>query len=64
MACAIQDEHVMGCDVATFCHTCALRITNMRGKDRLHSNRGCLRLDAVHAALNAMGAISIVNGND
>jgi hypothetical protein len=50
MTCFIQDEHVMGCDVATFCHTCAFRMTNMRGKDTLHSNGGCLRLDAVHAA--------------
>jgi hypothetical protein len=50
MTCSIQDEHVMGCDVAMFCHMCAFRMTNMRGKDTLHSNGGCLRLDAVHAA--------------
>jgi hypothetical protein len=49
MTCSIQDEHVMSCDVATFCHTCAFRMTNMRGKDTLHSNGGCLRLDVVHA---------------
>jgi hypothetical protein len=32
MTCSIQDEHVMGCDVATFFHMCAFRMTNMRGK--------------------------------
>jgi hypothetical protein len=53
MTCSIQDEHVMGCDVTTFCHMCAFRITNMRGKDTLHSNGECLRLDTVHAAVNA-----------
>jgi hypothetical protein len=50
MTCSIQDEHVMSCGVAAFCHTCAFRMTNMQGKYTLHSNRGCLRLDAVHAA--------------
>jgi hypothetical protein len=45
-----QDEHVMGCDVATLCHTCAFRMSNMRGKDTLHSNGGYSRLDDVHAA--------------
>jgi hypothetical protein len=53
MTCSIQDEHVMGCDVATFCHMRAFCITNMRGKDTLHANGGCLRLDTVHAAINA-----------
>jgi hypothetical protein len=50
MTYSIQDEYVMGCDVTTFCHMCAFRMSNMRGKDTLHSNGGCLRLDAVHAA--------------
>jgi hypothetical protein len=63
MTCSIQDEHVMGCDVATFCHTCAFRMTNMRDKDTIHSNRGCLRLDGVHAAAWRMDTVSIVNGN-
>jgi hypothetical protein len=31
-------------------HTCAFRMSLMRGKDTLHSNGGCPRLDAVHAA--------------
>jgi hypothetical protein len=31
-------------------YTCAFRMSNMRGKDTLHSNGGCQRLDAVHAA--------------
>jgi hypothetical protein len=31
-------------------HTCAFRMSIMRGKDTLHSNGGCSRLDAVHAA--------------
>jgi hypothetical protein len=35
----------------------------MRGKDTLHSNKGCPRLDAVHAATKRMDAVSIVNGN-
>jgi hypothetical protein len=34
-------------------HTWAFRMTNMRGKDTLHSNGGCPKLDAVHAAINA-----------
>jgi hypothetical protein len=44
-------------------HTCAFRMSNMRGKDTLHSNGGCLRLDAVHAAAWRMDTVSIVNGN-
>jgi hypothetical protein len=63
MTCSIQDEHVMGCDVATFYHTCLFHITNMRGKDTLHSNRGCPRLDVVHATAWCMDTVSIVNGN-
>jgi hypothetical protein len=63
MTCSIQDEHVIGCGVATFCHTCAFRMTNMRGKDTLHSHGGCLRLDAVHAAALCMDIVSIVNDN-
>jgi hypothetical protein len=63
MTCSIQDEHVMGCDVATFCHTCAFRMSNMRGKDTLYSNGGCLRLDAVHVVAWRMDTVSIVNGN-
>jgi hypothetical protein len=63
MTCSIQDEHVMSCDVATFCHTCAFRMTNMWVKDTLHSNGGCLRLDAVHAEDWRMDTISIVNDN-
>jgi hypothetical protein len=50
MTCSNQDEHVMGCDFTTFFHRCAFRMSNMRGNDTLHSNGGCLRLDAVHAA--------------
>jgi hypothetical protein len=63
ITCSIQDEHVMGCDVTTFCHTCAFRMSNMRGKDTLHSNGGCPRLDVVHAAAWRMDTVSIVNGN-
>jgi hypothetical protein len=63
MRCSIQDEHVVSCDVATFSHTCAFRMSNMRGKDTLHSKGGCLRLDAVHAAAWHMDAVSILNGN-
>jgi hypothetical protein len=44
-------------------HTCAFRMSNMRGKDTLHSNGGCPRLDAVHAAAWRMHTVSIVNGN-
>jgi hypothetical protein len=44
-------------------YTCAFRMSNMRGKDTLHSNGGCPRLDAVHAAAKRMGAVSIVNSN-
>jgi hypothetical protein len=35
----------------------------MQGKGTLHSNGGCLRLDAVHAAALRMDTVSIVNGN-
>jgi hypothetical protein len=38
-------------------------MSNMRGKDTLHSNGGCLRLDAVYAAALRMDTVSIVNGN-
>jgi hypothetical protein len=38
-------------------------MSNMRGKDTLHSNGGCPRLDAVHAAAWRMDTISIVNGS-
>jgi hypothetical protein len=38
-------------------------MSSMRGKDTLHSNGGCPRLDAVHAAAWRMDAVSIVNGN-
>jgi hypothetical protein len=38
-------------------------MSTMRGKDTLHSNEGCPRLDAVHAAALRMDTISIVNGN-
>jgi hypothetical protein len=31
-------------------HTCAFCMSIMRGKDTLHSNGGCPRLDVVHAA--------------
>jgi hypothetical protein len=31
-------------------HTCAFRMSIVRGKDTVHSNGGCPRLDAVHAA--------------
>jgi hypothetical protein len=31
-------------------YTCAFRMSSMRGKDTLHLNGGCSRLDAVHAA--------------
>jgi hypothetical protein len=31
-------------------YTCAFCMSNMRGKDTLHSNGWCSRLDAVHAA--------------
>jgi hypothetical protein len=36
---------------------------NMRGRDTLHSNGGCPRLDAVHAAAERMDVVSIVDGN-
>jgi hypothetical protein len=38
-------------------------MSSMRGKDALHSNGGCPRLDAVHAVAQHMDAVSIVNGN-
>jgi hypothetical protein len=38
-------------------------MSNLRGKDTLHSNRGCPRLDAVHAAAYRLDVVSIVNGN-
>jgi hypothetical protein len=38
-------------------------MSSMRGKDTLHSNRGCSRLDTVHAAAKHMDVVSIVNGN-
>jgi hypothetical protein len=38
-------------------------MSNMRGKDTLHSNEGCPRLDAVHAAAKCMDVVSIVDGN-
>jgi hypothetical protein len=63
MTCSIQDEHVMGCDVAMFFHTCAFRMSIMWGKDTLHSNGGCPMLDAVHATAWCMDTVSIVNGN-
>jgi hypothetical protein len=44
-------------------HKWAFRMSNMRGKDTLHSNGGCPRLDAVHAAAWRMDVVSIVNGN-
>jgi hypothetical protein len=44
-------------------HTCAFRMSTMRGKDTLHSNGGCPRLDAIHAAALRMDTVSIVNGN-
>jgi hypothetical protein len=44
-------------------HTCAFRMSNMQGKDTLHSNGGCPRLDAVHAAAWRMDTVPIVNGN-
>jgi hypothetical protein len=44
-------------------HTCAFRMSIMRGKDTLHSNGGCPRLDAVHEAALRMDTVSIVNGN-
>jgi hypothetical protein len=40
-------------------HTCAFRMSIMRGKDTLHSNGGCPRLDAVHAAAWRMDTVSI-----
>jgi hypothetical protein len=44
-------------------HTCAFRMSIMRGKDTLHSNGGCPRLDAVHAAAYRMDVVYIANGN-
>jgi hypothetical protein len=39
--------HESGCRHVFY--TCAFRMSSMRGKDTLHSNGGCPRLDAVHA---------------
>jgi hypothetical protein len=44
-------------------HTCAFRMLIMRGKDTLHSNGGCPRLDVVHAAALRMDTVSISEGN-
>jgi hypothetical protein len=44
-------------------YTRAFRMLSLQGKDTLHSNGGCPRLDAVHAAALRMDAVSIVNGN-
>jgi hypothetical protein len=44
-------------------YTCAFRMSNMRGKDTLHSSGGCLRLNAVHVAVWRMDVVSIVNCN-
>jgi hypothetical protein len=38
-------------------------MSSMRGKDTLHSNGGCPRLDAVHATTYHMNVVSIVNGD-
>jgi hypothetical protein len=38
-------------------------MSTMRGKDTLHSNGGCQKLDAVHAAASCMDVVPIVNGN-
>jgi hypothetical protein len=46
-------------DCCHVCHTCAFRMSIMRGKDTLHSNGGCPRLDAVHAAAWRMDTVSI-----
>jgi hypothetical protein len=40
-------------------HTCAFRMSIMRGKDTLHSNGGFPRLDVVHAAALRMDTVSI-----
>jgi hypothetical protein len=40
-------------------HTCAFRMSIIGGKDTLHSNGGCPRLDAVHAAAGRMDIVSI-----
>jgi hypothetical protein len=40
-------------------HTCAFRMSIMRGKDTLHSNGGFPRLDVVHAAAWRMDTVSI-----
>jgi hypothetical protein len=40
-------------------HTCAFRMSIMRGKDTLPSNGGCPRLDVVHAAAWRMDTVSI-----
>jgi hypothetical protein len=38
-------------------------MSSMRGKNTLHSNEGCPRLNAVHAVALRMDVVSIVNGN-
>jgi predicted secreted protein len=38
-------------------------MSSMRGKDTLHSNGGCPRLDAVHTAAYRMDTVSILNSN-
>jgi hypothetical protein len=38
-------------------------MSSMRGKDTLHSNEECPRLDVVHAAASRMDVVSIANGN-
>jgi hypothetical protein len=48
----IQREPTSCLRLAMFCHTVAFHIINMREKDTVHSNRGCLRFYAVHAATN------------
>jgi hypothetical protein len=40
-------------------HTCAFRMSIMRGKDTLHWNGGFPRLDAIHAAAWRMDIVSI-----
>jgi hypothetical protein len=40
-------------------HTCAFCMLIMRGKDTLHSNGGCPRLDAVHVSAWRMDTVSI-----
>jgi hypothetical protein len=63
MTCSIQDEHVMSCDVTTFCYTCAFRMSNMQGKDTLHSKRSVSEVGRCPCSGKQMDIISIVNGN-